>query len=457
MPRDPASSGMFHVKHLRALLINPYIYDVSAYSFWSAPLGLLSVGSILRKNGIDIELIDCLAVDETKRKADGRAPFVQAKVANPRAAAAVKKRFKRYGTPPALLQSKLEALDPPDLILVTSLMTYWYPGTVEVVALARKACPAAKIVVGGLYPTLCHEHAKKRLGAGLIVSGGAISGLYAYIEEALSRPLSFKPNVEDLRLLPYPCFDLYGKPSYVPLLTSLGCAYRCTYCATHYLYPRIARKVPREVLREIFYWHDRGCSRFALYDDSFLLERDTYAKPFLKAVSKLPFAVSFHNPNALNASMVDEETAVTLKDAGFLEVRLGLETADAKLQKETGGKTDRRGFEKAVASLKRAGFEGRSICVYVMAGLPFQRGSDVRSSVDYVADLGLRVSVAQYSPIPHTPLFEAYHSLARYPVAEEPLFQNNALFPFAWEGFTEEELNELKAHVRERNASLGTG
>ena len=217
------------MKHLRALLINPYIYDVSAYSFWSVPLGLLYVGSILRRNAIDIQLIDCLAVDESRRKEDGRAPFVQAKVANPQAAAAIKKRFKRYGASPEFLQSRLQVLEPPDLVLITSIMTYWYQGTLEVVALVRKAFPKAKIVVGGLYPSLCNEHARNHLAADLIVSGGAISGLYAYIEEALSGPLFFKPDMEDLGMLPYPCVDLYEKPSYVPLLTSLGCPYRCTY------------------------------------------------------------------------------------------------------------------------------------------------------------------------------------------------------------------------------------
>ena len=442
---------------MRALLINPYIYDVSAYSFWSAPLGLLYVGSVLRENGIDIQLIDCLVVDETKRKEDGRAPFIQAKVANPEAAARVKKKFKRYGIAPALLRSKLRTLEPPDLILVTSVMTYWYLGTLEAVVLAREAFPNTKIVVGGLYPSLCHEHAERHLRADLVVGSGAASGLYAYIEEVLSRQLSFKPDMEDLKLLPYPCFDLYERPFFVPLLTSLGCSYRCTYCATHYLHPHIVRRPPREVLRELSHWHDHGCKRFALYDDSFLAEKETYAKPLLRAVSRLSTGISFHNPNALNASMIDEETAVLLREAGFLEVRVGLETADAKLQKETGGKIDRHGFEKAVGFLKRAGFEGASICVYVLAGLPLQRGSDVRKTVDYVAGLGLRVSLAGYSPIPHTPLFDAHHHSARYPIAEEPLFQNNALFPFAWEGFTEDELNELKAYVRQRNALLDTG
>jgi radical SAM superfamily enzyme YgiQ (UPF0313 family) len=456
MPQGPIW-GMFHVKHLRALLINPYIYDVSAYSFWSAPLGLLYMGSVLRQNGIDIQLIDCLAVDETKRKEDGRAPFIRTRVTKPEAAATVEKRFNRYGVAPALLQSKLRTLEPPDLILVTSVMTYWYLGTLEAVLLAREAFPDAKIVVGGLYPSLCHEHAEKHLRADLVVRSGAISALYKYIEGALSKPLSFKPDMEDLKILPYPCFDLYEKPWFVPLLTSLGCRYRCTYCATHYLHPHMVRRLPQEVLRELSHWHDHGCTHFALYDDSFLCEKETYAKPLLRAVCRLSAGISFHNPNALNASMIDEEAAMLLKEAGFPEVRIGLETADAKLQKETGGKIDRHGFEKAVAFLKRAGFEGASIGVYILAGLPFQRGSDVRKSIDYVAGLGLRVSLADYSPIPHTPLFEAYHASARYPVAEEPLFQNNALFPFAWEGFTVEELNELKAYVRQRNRLLDTG
>jgi radical SAM superfamily enzyme YgiQ (UPF0313 family) len=454
---DAGRPGMFHVKHMRALLINPYIYDVSAYSFWSAPLGLLYVGSVLRQNGIDIQLIDCLAVDETKRKKDGRAPFIQTKVAKPEAAAAVKKRFRRYGIAPAFLQSKLRTLEPPDLILVTSAMTYWYLGALEAVVLAREIFPNAKIVVGGLYPSLCQEHAERHLSADLVVRIGAMSSLYTYIEDVLSKPLRFKPDMEDLKLLPYPCFDLYEKPFFVPLLTSLGCGYRCAYCATHYLHPHMVRRAPQEVLRELSHWYDRGCAHFALYDDSFLTEREAYAKPLLRAVSTLSTGISFHNPNALNASMIDEETALLLREAGFPEVRIGLETADAKLQAETGGKIDRHGFERAVGFLKRAGFEGTSICVYVLAGLPFQRGSDVRKTVDYVAGLGLRVSLADYSPIPHTPLFEAYHTAARYPVAEEPLFQNNALFPFAWEGFTEQELNELKAYVRERNALLGAG
>jgi radical SAM superfamily enzyme YgiQ (UPF0313 family) len=446
---------MFHVKHMKALLVNPSIYDVSAYSFWSAPLGLLYVGSILRENGADLQFIDCLAIDEAKRKTDGRAPFPRSNVAKPLTVGAPRKRFKRYGMSPDLLRSMLQRLEEPDLVLITSIMTYWYPGAVEAVGLAREVFPRARIVVGGLYPSLCYDHARTHLGADFTVRGGELRSLYAFIEEALSRPLAFKPDPEDLERLPYPAFDLYEKPFFVPLLTSLGCVYQCTYCATPYLHPKIIRRSPQSVLDEIRHWHDYAVSRFALYDDNFLFDKETYAKPFLNMVKRLPFSVSFHNPNALNASMIDEEAALLLMAAGFSEVRLGLETADPEVQRATGGKIGRRAFEEAVRFLRLAGFDGSAICVYVLAGLPLQESSDVRNTVDYVSRLGLRVSLAQYSPIPHTPLYTAHHALARYPIAEEPLFQNNALFPFAWEGFTEQELDELKAHVRAKNGLLG--
>ena len=91
----------------------------------------------------------------------------------------------------------------------------------------------------------------------------------------------------------------------------------------------------------------------------------------------------------------------------------------------------------------------------MLAGLPLQRHEDVRRTIDYASDLGISVTLNAYTPIPHTEMFEKYQTLARYPIADEPLFQNNALFPFAWEGFTEEHLNELKLYVRERNAHAG--
>ena len=127
---------------------------------------------------------------------------------------------------------------------------------------------------------------------------------------------------------------------------------------------------------------------------------------------------------------------------------MGLETTDERTQKSTGGKVDRKTFERAIRFLTKAGFPGNAVGVYVLAGLPWQRWEDVKKSIDYLAALGTRVHIAEYTPIPHTPLFEQHKLSARYPIADDPLYQNNGLFPFAWEGFTEEDLLFLKRYAK---------
>jgi hypothetical protein len=110
-------------RQLKVLLINPYIYDISAYGFWSSPLGLLYVGSILRENGMHVTQLDCLPEQEDKRKEDGRAPFVKQRVENPSAAAGVKKKFRRYGRSREEGATCLTSMSKPDLVLVTCIMT----------------------------------------------------------------------------------------------------------------------------------------------------------------------------------------------------------------------------------------------------------------------------------------------------------------------------------------------
>jgi radical SAM superfamily enzyme YgiQ (UPF0313 family) len=419
------------------------------------PLGLLCMGGILRKNGFAIDLIDCLRVVEEKRKSDGRAPFVKEKVRNPGPLTAVKKRFRRYGISREALVRELAAVEPPDLALITSIMTYWYMGAKEAAESVREVFPRAKIVLGGIYPSLCHEHALKQVTqADLIVRNNGSGKFYDFVESTFSTVLPFRLSPYGLDALPYPCLDLYESIPFVPILTSYGCAYKCTYCATPYMHPNMVRRSPRGTVDEIMLWHDRGVNRYVIYDDNFLYKSDLFAKPLLREIASLPFPLDIYNPNAVNAAFVTEGLAHLLLAAGFKEVRIGLETTDDALQKSTGGKVDLKTFERAFRFLTKAGFSAEGIGVYILAGLPFQTWGGVKKSIDYLAGLGARVHIAEYTPIPHTPMFEQFKSAARLPVADDPLYQNNALFPFAWEGFTEEDLLFLKRYAREKNSVL---
>ena len=114
---------------------------------------------------MELALLDCLKEREEKRKEDGRAPFFKEKAASPEPLKGLSRRFRRYGAKREEMEAELRAAKTPDLVLVTTIMTYWYPGAVEAVRLVRTVFPKAKIVVGGIYTSLCPSHAAEQMAA----------------------------------------------------------------------------------------------------------------------------------------------------------------------------------------------------------------------------------------------------------------------------------------------------
>jgi hypothetical protein len=52
---------------MRALLVNPWVYDFKAFDFWNKPVGLLIVANILKKIGFEPKLIFMDGVSTTTK------------------------------------------------------------------------------------------------------------------------------------------------------------------------------------------------------------------------------------------------------------------------------------------------------------------------------------------------------------------------------------------------------
>jgi radical SAM superfamily enzyme YgiQ (UPF0313 family) len=189
---------------------------------------------------------------------------------------------------------------------------------------------------------------------------------------------------------------------------------------------------------------------FAFYDDALLIGPSGHLLPILRGVIERELSCRFHAPNALHVKAIDREVADFLHRAGFKTLRLGFETSDEALQAETGGKVSNQDFRSAAENLKRAGYRGDEIGVYLMAGLPGQRAEEVEDSIAFVRDAGARPVLVEYSPIPGTALFEKARRMSPFDIEDEPLFQNNSLFPCRWKGFTWEDFRRIKENLRER-------
>lgn len=442
------------------ILINPWIYDFAAYDLWSKPLGLLYIASYLRNRGFRIHFIDCLDVhhpgmdtdpvrSRPVRRAYGTGKFWREKIPSPSPLRHIPKSYCRYGISESLFVRELERVKNPAAVLVTSLMTYWYPGVRDAIALAKKVHPGVPVFLGGIYARLCQSHAIEHSGAHRVVDVGGIEdldGVGRVLEEfGIQSPEGHPPPDRILR----PAFDMLRRVDYICIMTSAGCPYRCQYCASRFLTPRFLRRNPDLIMEEILHWHrDYRVRDFAFYDDALLVNAETRIGIVLEDLIRRGLRLRFHTPNALHVREISAQVAELLYLSGFRTIRLGFETSDMDLHKALDRKVSEGEFEGAVRNLIRAGFTKKDIGAYILTGLPGQTVESVADTVRFVGAMGATPHLAEYSPIPHTTLWEKAVALSEYDLASEPLYHNNTLLP-CWDDAQRAGVLELKRMVRE--------
>ncbi len=433
------------------LLVNPWIHDFAAYDVWAKPYGLLSLAAILRAHGLNVTYIDCLDRFHPEMKygdpgaRHGRGPYLKTRLPNPRGLENIQRKYSRYGIPPQWFRADLAALpSPPDLILVTSLMTYWYPGVFETISHLKEMFPDTPLILGGIYARLCADHAKKYANADLVATSNG-DDLLSLVEAYTGHRTSPLFDLNDPDALPYPAFDLQHKINYVPILTTRGCPFDCAYCASGFLEATLRRRSPQNVIREVLHWHDQyGVADFVLYDDAFLIDAPNHALPILEGIIRSGRKLFFHTPNALHIRSINEQTASAMFHAGFHTLRLGLETAIFENRTRLDRKVNEEEFFQAVNCLKKAGFKSDQIGAYLLVGLPGQSLTAVKQSIQIVKTAGITPIPTHYTPIPHTALWPEALAQSRYDLESDPIFTNNAIFPCQQEEFAWEIISQLK-------------
>ena len=437
------------------LLINPWIFDFAAYDFWNKPIGLLYLASLLRMNGVNVFFVDCLdpyhpdmhygrQVIPPRRREWGGGTYARQVIPKPEPLKNIPRNYHRYGITPEVFLKSIKSLPELDIIMITSMMTYWYPAVFEMVHLLHQILPGVPVVLGGNYVTLNPKHASGS-GAEFCLTGPAELSIPSLWKSLYNRDMHFLPDMNNLDSYPYPAFDLIRHPDQLPIMTSRGCPYRCNYCASHLINDRFQRRDPIRVVDEIEHWHTRlGIRHFSFYDDALLINPDGMAVPFLKELIRRDLPLQFHCPNGLHLREISPELSRLMFKVGFRTIRFGFETSDGRRQASTGGKVDNKEFVDAIANLKQAGYRNEDIGVYLLCGLPDQTAEEVKESIRFVRSCGARPIIAEYSPIPGTALWNEAVAASPYPIAEEPLFQNNSLLPCRNDSLTYERYQMLK-------------
>jgi len=434
------------------LLVNPWIYDFTAYDFWLKPLGLLYIASILKKStDFRLSFIDCLdrfhplLPKKMKTRDDGRGPFPKEEVTKPHILKGIPRKYSRYGIPVSLFLHDLERIPPPDLVLMTCTMTYWYPGVRFAVELIREKFGSVPVILGGIYATLMPEHALENTGVDGIVQGPGEKKIFSVLRNVFGEQPIHEFGMSTLDDIPWPSFEYLRNRKNLPVLTSRGCPLECSFCGVSLLCENFDQRTPSSVVAEIEYFSQTFSARnLAFYDDALLLNKQDHIIPILEEVIKRKLSVAFHTPNGLHIREIDFELASLFQKANFRSLYLSQESFEEGVLEKASSKVSTSDLEAALNNLEKSGYNRHQVNVYLMVGLPGQDASSVRESINYVRRLGARPRLAYFSTVPGT---REWHLLVEKRVispGDDPLFHNKLVFPYLKGDMSIEEFESLR-------------
>ena len=382
----------------RILLLQPQ-YDTHVVS---PPLGLGSLASYLRREGHRVSLLD---LNLTHMPQD---------------------QFEKH-----LLELS------PDLVGISAMST----GTVavrELISLINSRVNTP-VVVGGAEASALPEHTLRFTGADFVAVGEGevtLAELVSTLDGAggvqdvlslgyLDRD-EFKLNrrrelIEDLDSLPFPAWDMIPPRNYriapvisaakrfpiAPILTTRGCPFSCTFCASNAIWGKTwRRRGPSLVVDEIeMLLSDYGVREIFISDDNFNLKTShavAFCEEILRRGLKFPWAC----PNGLRVDRLSPKLLGLMKRAGCHLIGLGIESGNQEILDRAKKSLDLSVVREACQEIDEAGITAVGFFVF---GLPGETVETLEQTIALAKSLPLkRAWFNTLAPYPGSEVFEEY-------------------------------------------------
>lgn len=281
-----------------------------------------------------------------------------------------------------LSPNKPKTLGYPDLVYVTSMFTYWYKNVWTAVTFYKTAYPNAHVMLGGIYATLCPEHAKGS-GADAVIVG--------------QHPLA-KDYAPDPTLIP-------EETDYAYMMSSFGCNRSCTYCATHILYGKgIRQMAPEQFMEEVEFLYSKGITKMWLGDDNILYNHENHIDKICELLIQENYRMEIHVTGGMSALDFTQETAHLMRRAGIKEISFALESIDSEVLRKMGRATNVHTDDlvRALEYADKAGYRRIDTNVYFIIGLPYQTKQDILDTLLFLIGQAVWAHPQRLTPIPGT-------------------------------------------------------
>ena len=320
----------------------------------------------------------------------------------------------------------------PDVVGV-AMLTAMYSQSLDVCKVAKKINPDIKVLVGGSHPTL---RPKETIAENDCIDVAAIGEAEVTFLDVLAafddkkslsdvKGIVFRdnglvvqteerPKIQDLDFFPIPDRSLINMQLYRPsvsyyrqlpaytLMTTRGCPYRCTFCATSKSGYRM-NSIPRVIEEMTMLVEEYGAKEILIRDDTFTLDRQRTID-LCAAIIKSGLNKKISWDCITRADRVDLELLKKMKEAGCWGMHFGVEGGNQKLIDSIHKDTTMEIIKKAFDDCKTVGIETRG---YFMIGLPGSTKEDDLATIKFAKDAN--PDWAQFTlctPYPGTELFE---------------------------------------------------
>lgn len=146
--------------------------------------------------------------------------------------------------------------------------------------------------------------------------------------------------IRDVDSLPYPDFEAFQLEKYayttqrkLPIISSRGCPYACTFCSVRLSMGRGFRaRTPENFVEELKYWYDKGWTNFEINDDCYSANTKRVIE-ISNLILKNGLKIKYEIYNGIRVDRVTPEVLGKLRESGCTLVSYGVESGNEQILK----------------------------------------------------------------------------------------------------------------------------
>ena len=372
----------------------------------------------------------------------------------------------------------------PSLIAVSAMTVEYRKCAHKTFEIIKTCHPEIVTVIGGVYPTLSSDIAVKDENIDYFVLGEG-ERRFPQLMKAIEQNTGFDEidgliyrdqktgklvrnlyntaanRIKDLDALPFPDYSLFDMDKYIwygekytqnfhfrqqpvgQTITSRGCPYKCTFCASNNVYGKaVTFRSPENVLQEIDMLVEQfGIRELIIVDDNFLLKRSRAVK-ILEGLIERNYDLLWKSNN-LAIFHMDRELLELMKKSGCYQITVSIESGHPNTLKRMRKPVNLDEARKIVKIIKDLDIE--LISNYVI-GLPGDTFDEIRGTFQYAEDLDIDYSLFSIAtPLPATELYEICKE--QKVIASDFGFENFDYYGFGRGAITTDEFTPFELQV----------